>query len=99
MSMNLYFKSGDQELDTWQTPTYITHMCLTPSAYNKKIPHSVTGKPARRALRLYRTWILHQCDGVWASDEAYAAISQAVNDHIEQIDLFSSHKHIEAYMM
>ena len=55
MSINLHFHSGKKKLDVWQTPTYITEMCLM----NKDgyMRFEVYGKAALRALHMYRTWV------------------------------------------
>jgi hypothetical protein len=49
MSMNLHCN----QVELWQTPTYVTHMCLM----NKDgIAADATGDEAVRALRCYLEW-------------------------------------------
>lgn len=95
MSMNLYFEAGDEELDTWQTPTNITYLCL---ATNKgKVPHEVTGKKARRALHMYRLWVFNQ-SLVFDSTSEAAMYNTERRDHDIEIKSFLEKPGLKAYM-
>jgi hypothetical protein len=53
MRMNLYLRINGHSVELWQTPTYITNMCLMTS---KGLKPKVTGKQAARALNCYFEW-------------------------------------------
>jgi hypothetical protein len=50
MSLNLHFNKAG----LWQTPTYITEMCLM--THEGVVPH-LRGPDATRALRCYLVWL------------------------------------------
>lgn len=53
MSMNLCLTVDGKDIDLWQTPTYVTNMCLMTS---KGVKRTVSGKKAERALQAYFEW-------------------------------------------
>ena len=51
MSNNLHIQVDDVELDLYQTPTYITNMCMVNS--KGSVALLLVGKKARRAIQAY----------------------------------------------
>ena len=67
----------------WQTPTYITDMCLWPS-------HSSTNDIAMR----YRYWVNSNKRGVWKSEADYEMLLESIRDHLKELDEFlAEHPH------
>jgi len=83
MSMNLHLKVDDQEIDLWQTPTSITHMCLV--NHNFEIQFEVEGEAALRAIAIYTTWVRSTLNGIWDDEEDLRTHQVFVSDHISDI--------------
>lgn len=79
MSMNL----SCSEVELWQTPTHITHMCLMEASGT--VAFEVKGKRAVRALYMYMEWVRSHCDGVWSDEQLYKQRVESVNKHIAQV--------------
>lgn len=71
MSINLYCNKKD----LWQTPSQITDMCMTQA--DGTIAFELTGKKAKHALYIYRSWVQGSTDGVYHTKED-ADYSQAM---------------------
>ena len=69
MSMNL--KCSHAEL--WQTPTYITNMCL------------LHDDPVK-VLQSYKLWVLSHLNGVWEDQDDYNNIKALVRDHCNTLN-------------
>ena len=82
MSMNLHVSFDGHPFSLWQTPTFITNMCLYS---DDEIQWEVKGKPAIRAINMYIEWVKHQLNGVWDSTEDYEEQKEFVNDHIKSL--------------
>lgn len=57
MSMNLYLKINDIPFELWQTPTYITKMCMTSS---NRVETRLFSTEAIRAIRCYMEWCKYE---------------------------------------
>ncbi len=87
MSMNLHLTADGFTVDLWQTPTYITEMCLMTS---KGVKSSMSGKQARRAMNIYFNWCRYSVDGN----------PTIATRHIKEIQsLLTDEVDIEVYMM
>ena len=81
MSKNLHLTEGEEgpEINLWQTPTFITEMCLS---------YDSTGQPdggMTGVMRRYQIWVWSQTNGVWNSTEEFEEMRARVQTHIEQI--------------
>jgi hypothetical protein len=86
--MNLHLTVDGFTVDLWQTPTYITEMCLMTS---KGVKSSMTGKHARRAMNIYFNW----CRYSVRTNNIMSAV-----EHIKEIEpLLTDDVDIEVYMM
>lgn len=83
MSMNLYAKINGVKLDLWQTPTYITYICLM---HHDGIHNDVTGQDAVKALMCYQEWVSHNLDGVWTDEEEYEFMKERVDYQISLVN-------------
>lgn len=98
MSMNLTLEVDGRDIELWQTPTYITHMCLMDS--DGKYSTKTTPIEARRAIWCYITWVESTTNGVWESSEALQEARDLVNSHRKEILLeLKSFKTIEVSLI
>lgn len=72
MSMNLYVRdeTNNQTFPLWQTPTYVTRMCLWPN-----------GSPAKDVAERYLFWVASQTNGTWPSKQALEDFEERVRSH------------------
>lgn len=75
MSMNLHC----DEMDLWQTPTYITYMCMSLDD-NGNPDGGMEGVRKR-----YLMWVRSRLNGVWHDDEEYEIEKMIVQEHCEQV--------------
>jgi hypothetical protein len=96
--MNLYLKLDDQFYEElWQTPTYITHMCLV-----DKAGWIVTkfADEALQGLEAYKIWVKSHTNGVWDNHEDLEDMQNLVNSHIEDLEIsVKQAKKIELLML
>jgi len=98
MSMNLTLKIDGREIDLWQTPTYITYMCLMDS--DGKYSTKTEPEEAKRAIWCYITWVESTTNGAWNSSEALQKARDQVNSHRKEILLeLKSFKTIEVSLI
>jgi hypothetical protein len=81
MSTNLHLTEGEEgpETSLWQTPTFITDMCLS---YDKN------GQPdggMAGVMRRYEIWVRSQTDGVWKSKDDLDWMRERVSAHLKEI--------------
>jgi len=81
MSTNLHLSDGENgsEIDLWQTPTWVTGVCLS---------YDHSGQPdggMEGVMRRYEIWVRSYQNGVWKTKEDLDAMRERVNAHIEQI--------------
>ena len=69
MSLNLHCN----HLEMWQTPTFITNMCLL---HDDPI----------LSIKAYKIWVKHQLDRVWDDQEEHNYMKELVKDHCKAID-------------
>lgn len=74
MSMNLHCK----EVELWQTPTYITSMCI--GCYDSPV------KDWKAIRDRYICWVGSHTNGVWKDTEMYNDMRRSVRDHIADIN-------------
>lgn len=96
MSMNLHAKTCSGTIDLWQTPTYITRMCLMSASGQK---NRVKGKRATRALRCYIEYCRGTLDGSWSSSVDLQLRIESFREHKKFIDTIINEKSLEVYMM
>lgn len=82
MSMNLCLQEGEDgpNVDLWQTPTFITYMCLS---YDLE-----TGEPDgghKAVLKRYIMWLESLTDGVWKDREELEWQMERIKDHIATV--------------
>lgn len=76
--MNLHLDG----FDLWQTPTFITYMCLS---YNK----DGTSDGGRDGVtHRYILWVKHKSNGVWEDEEDRIEMFESIKDHIEELKQF-----------
>ena len=82
MSMNLHCN----QLDLWQTPTWITYMCtMLPNGY---VGNNLEGDDAKRALHMYTEWVGSQTMSVTENEEEAARADERraiINEHIAKV--------------
>jgi len=76
MSMNLHC----DKLTLWQTPTYITYMCMS---------YDENGEPDggnEGVRRRYAIWVRSTLNGAWSDPEDYDWTRERVEEHLEELD-------------
>ena len=79
MSMNLCLTVDGKTVELWQTPTYITDMCMMTS---KGVKSVMSGKQAMRALRIYFEWCKKQ-DYSLGMKHSIAIFELVTNDDVD----------------
>lgn len=87
MSMNLHLEG----LDLWQTPTFITYMCMS---YNDETSEPDGGQEGVR--KRYLIWVESHTDGVWSDPEDLEYIQLKIKEHKEKV---LSVKDLEFYVL
>ena len=77
MSMNLH----TDKLDLWQTPTWVTRVCLYTV---NEVGETVIDTWQSVRFR-YAEWVKHSLNGVWDDDAAYAQQKALVKDHLDAL--------------
>lgn len=80
MSMNLTLHDGEEgpEIDLWQTPTWVTWVCLS---YDPD-----TGLPDgghRGVRRRYIHWVNSHLDGIWKDKEDFEWEKKRIREHVK----------------
>ena len=78
MSMNLRC----EEMELWQTPTYITRMCYETHDYQEDDWRNIRHK--------YTLWVRSHTNGVWKDDGELERMRDAVNAHLEELYSYES---------
>lgn len=84
MSINLCC----DEMDLWQTPSYITDMC-----YEKPDGYPDKWKNIRHR---YAIWVKSHSDGAWDSQEDLDYMKECIKNHLDHL---YSHKKLNFYVM
>lgn len=96
--MNLTLKVNGRNIELWQTPTYITYMCLMGS--DGKHSDKTEIEEAKRAIYCYLTWVKSTANGVWGNHEDYLYAREQLNNHVKEIlDELKSAKTIEVSLI
>lgn len=66
------------EVDLWQTPTWITRIAL----YNA---NGKIRKP-KETLFIYKEWVKNHLNGVWNNQEEYESLRDSVRDHLRDFN-------------
>ena len=75
MSMNLQLEG----FELWQTPTYITNMCMS-------LDHQGEPDGGHDAVtKRYIFWVKQHTNGVWESDKEYEMVKENVTSHIKEL--------------
>lgn len=76
MSINLHLEdeSAKESFDLWQTPTYITRMCLWPE-----------NSPTVDILERYILWVSSQSQGIWTSKEDLDDMLLRIREHVGEL--------------
>lgn len=85
MSMNLTCSVGGHEVSLWQTPTFITYMCLSINPKTKKPDGGHAG-----VRRRYILWVESTLNGVWRDQDDLDAQREAVREHTDMIKKLKS---------
>jgi len=83
MSMNLTLHDGEDgpEVELWQTPTFITWMCLS---YDPETQAPDGGHEGVR--RRYLIWIEGQLSGVWKDMDEFRFLKKEIDEHTKLIN-------------
>lgn len=83
MSMNLTLHDGEDgpEVELWQTPTFITWMCLS---YNPETQEPDGGHEG--VGRRYLIWVKSQLDGVWKDMDEFKFLKEEIDKHTKLIN-------------
>ena len=82
MSLNLTLvsESTGKEINLWQTPTYITFMCLSSD------PETLLPDGGMLAVRRrYLLWLDSNLNGVWKSSEDLDAMREDISEHKDKV--------------
>jgi len=82
MSMNLTLTDNETGLsvDLWQTPTFITWMCLS---YNPETEEPDGGHEGVR--RRYLEWVESRTNGVWKDEKELDCMRESVREHTKTV--------------
>lgn len=97
MSMNLHCK----QVDLWQTPTWVTHICLMRSD-GKYHFEPETIDDAKRALYIYLEWASSLGPKVAHNDEEYAEMqdfSRTYHEHRQDVIKAMENPKLEVFMI
>lgn len=83
MSMNLQASVDGDSIFLYQTPSYITFMCLLDT--DNEVKNELSGKKAIHALHLYMQWVQFLADGVFRTREQAVDAKNNISAHIEKI--------------
>jgi len=83
-------------MDLWQTPTYITYMCVIQP--DGSVPIRLKGKKAKHALRIYSQWVKEKLNGVFKDNESFDQTRTYVNEELKRIDEVLKSKKLEVYV-
>jgi len=97
MSINLHMEVKRIKIDLWQTPTFITYMCLVND--KGKVRGAVKGKEARRSLYIYLEWVRSHASGMFKSSEDANDARLTVNEHLEELLKYVDERSLILYMM
>lgn len=83
MSMNLTLHDGEDgpNIELWQTPTWITWMCLS---YNPETKEPDGGHEGVR--RRYNEWVRSLLNGVWKDTEEFEYERERVEEHLKLVN-------------
>ena len=91
--MNLHARIGAEDLGLWQTPTYITWMCMmTPVG----VGNMFRGKKATRSLLCYIEWV-RQRRYSYDNDDKPSILK--VDEHIDKIRAILYDPKLRVYWM
>jgi hypothetical protein len=86
--MNLYAEDEKgHEVELWQTPTWITRLCL--------YRHNGKKRKWKDTLHLYSQWVDQHTQGVWHSEEEYKDMKTRVDEHLYELMLNKKLKFFE----
>ncbi len=85
MSMNLHVEDDTgYEIDLWQTPTWVTDMCLFSWKINKE------GYRQQRkwedTLIIYLDWVRSHSQGRWDSVEESQDMQDRISSHVKELN-------------
>lgn len=82
MSFNLYLSEGEdgQKIDLWQTPTWVTMICMS---YNPETGEPDGGHEAVR--RRYIEWVKSHTYGKWDSLEDLEWEHERIQIHVKKV--------------
>lgn len=99
MSMNLHCN----KMQLWQTPTWVTYMCLIT---DKGFKPEVKGKQARAAANRYMEWVRGLTDGAWGnspnakgSKEDLEHLRLSIRNHLETLQQLMCLEDFKIYYM
>jgi hypothetical protein len=96
VSDNLYARTNHGQVDLWQTPSYVTHMCLMSSRGYRS---SVRGNKAVRALRCYLEYVGWSLHGSRRTQEELDEVMERVARHKEDIESLFNADGLEVYTL
>ena len=85
MSMNLNLTVDGEHVNLFQTPTYVTNMCLVDS--KGKVHSGVKGVEAKRAIHIYLRWVKDELFNgrCYSSQEDLDEDEQSLSEHVDLI--------------
>lgn len=84
MSINLHC----EEVELWQTPTWVTEMCLSVS----NPADGVCDGGWRGVLHRYKIWVRMHSQGIWENQEDYEHEQARINAHLKDLDAAAKKK-------
>lgn len=83
MSMNLTLHNGENgpQIELYQTPTWVTWMCLS---YNPETQKPDGGHESVR--RRYELWVRSSLDGVWKNSEDFDYQKERIEKHLKVVN-------------
>lgn len=80
-NLTLHDVESGQQVELWQTPTWVTYMCLS---YNPETAEPDGGHEGVR--RRYGYWVSSHLNGSWKDHEELEDERQRINEHLELVN-------------
>ena len=83
MNLNAEVKATGERIDLWQTPTWVSYMCV------ESWEEDENGVPLQRhwkdTRKLYSDWLRSRLQGVFHDQEEHEDLREAIEDHLERL--------------
>ena len=81
LNLTLHDEETGEEIFLWQTPTWVTEICLSYDPVTKEPDGGQEG-----VRRRYIRWIKAQLNGIWHTEEELETQKEKVEQHLEKVN-------------